>query len=475
MDIQELKENGDKYSSIVYVDSAKRNRVFYPTAQKYEVNFIEPFRNVFSIQVLDASIPRTHYNVDVHNNSFCYVTGNVERELFLDVGDYTDTSIVDALKSRLIGMTIDFLSSPSDRRKQFIFMSDHPFEVKPFKSTMRELLGFDQGMDHSLISVNDPDNYPNTLVTDTRSNNNGGMRVNINSSDIVLYQKVLVTETGKLGTFSFDIFKNDPSLTEINDFDLRLRMIRVDTNQVIAQTTVHSSAFINYIHIDQWEHFGTLIGGQQYVLVISTLNANYVNYDILVDIVTNNTQQLYVKNGVSAVFDLASFLESTDNTINTFGSPQSLEEMYFGITTNTVDVNMGVQCTLTTLQEVYSLIPSGIYNMLGDRYIVLRCPEIENHVMSSIKSFNKINPDTNKFEEKQYHTGIAKFKMSVVGFREERFDFNVIPPQEFHPIGKLTSLTFAFENQDGIPYDFKGVNHTITISINYYKPIIKTK
>jgi len=198
-----------------------------------------------------------------------------------------------------------------------------------------------------------------------------------------------------------------------------------------------------------------------------------VNYDIVVDIVSNNTQQLYLKQGVTTDFDLASFLESTENTVNAYGSPQTVEERYFGITSNTVGVNMGIQCTLTTVQEVYSLVPPGIYNLLGDRYIVLRCKEIENHIMSSLKSFNGINPDTETFEEKQYETGIAKFKMSVVGFREERFDFNTLPPQEFHPIGKLSSLTFAFENQDGIPYDFKGVNHTITMSINYYKPILK--
>jgi hypothetical protein len=474
MDIQELKERGEKYSSIVYVDSAKRNRVFFPTAQKYEVNFNEPFRNVFSVQVLDASIPRTHYNVDVHNNSFCYVTDNVERELFLDIGDYTETEIVDQMNNQLVGVTINFLSSPADRRKQFVFLSDNPFEVKPFKTTMRELLGFDQGMEHTLYSAKDPNIFPTTLVTDTRTGS-AGLRVNVDSSDIVLYQKVLMTESGKIGAFSFDLFKNDTSLTETNEFDLRLRLIRVDTNQEMARVTVPSSAFSDLVHIDpsQWEHYGTLIGGQQYVLVISTLNATYVNYDIVVDIVSNNTQQLYLKQGVTTDFDLASFLESTENTVNAYGSPQTVEERYFGITSNTVGVNMGIQCTLTTVQEVYSLVPPGIYNLLGDRYIVLRCKEIENHIMSSLKSFNGINPDTETFEEKQYETGIAKFKMSVVGFREERFDFNTLPPQEFHPIGKLSSLTFAFENQDGIPYDFKGVNHTITMSINYYKPILK--
>jgi hypothetical protein len=469
MDIQDLKKNGERFSSILYVDSAKRNRIFFPTPQQYEVKFNEPFQNVFSVQVLDASIPRTHYNVDIHNNYFCYaLQDDVERCVYLDIGDYTDTELLEALNAKLYGISVDFLSSPSDRRKQFIFISETPFTVKPFRTTMRELLGFDQGSEQVLDSVNDPQYY---LTHTVSSIGTSGIRVNVHSSDVVFYQKVLATETGKVGTISFYLHKTDPSLVETNVFDLKVRVVHIETDDEVAQQTVRSSDFDDLVTIDSWNHSGNVINGHHYVIVVSTLHATDVNYDVLVDIVSNSTQQLYVQQGVTIDFDISTFLDTTDNTINKykFQNNQTVEEIYFGITTDTVGVNMGMQFTFTTTREVWSLIPPGIYNLLGDRYIVLRCKEIENHIMSSIKSFNSVNPDTNRFEEKQYDTGIAKFKMSVVGFREERFDFNTLPPQEFHPIGKLSSLTFAFENQDGILYDFKGVNHTITLSINYYK------
>ena len=121
---------------------------------------------------------------------------------------------------------------------------------------------------------------------------------------------------------------------------------------------------------------------------------------------------------------------------------------------------------------MYSLVPPGIYNLIGDRYILLRCKEIESHVLSSVKSYDVYNPNTDSAEEQQYETGIAKFKMGVTGYREERFDFNVLPAYEFHPIGKLTALTMLFENPDGRPYNFRGVNHTVTLVVNYYKPVI---
>ena len=471
MDIQYLKSEGERFSSIIYVDSAKRNRVFFPTPQQYEVVFNEPFRNVFSVQVLDASIPRTHYNVDNHNNVLCYSVSDKEFTATLDIGDYTDVELVEAINAQMVNITVDFLSSPSDRRKQLLFLSESPFCIKPFKTTMRELIGLDQGFASQIDSVNDPANYRVSLVNDTLGNT--GVRATVTDAHMVFYQRFSVSETGKIGTLEFNIYKNDTDLLNTNDFDLRVRVVRLSNQTTVAETQAHSSTFADRVVLSDWVHSNQLLAGQQYVFVISTVNANYVHYELSVDIVSNDTQQLYFKQGVSAEFDLNAFF-SQENTINKYSQQQqTVEDVYFGITTDTVGVNMGLNCRVTTLRELHSLVPPGIYNLLGDRYIILRCKEIENHLMSSIKSFNAVNPETNSMEEKQYDTGIAKFKMSVVGFREERFDFNTLPPQEFHPIGKLTSLTFSFENQDGREYDFKGVNHTITLAINHYKPINK--
>ena len=473
MDIQYLKTEGERFSSIIYVDSAKRNRVFFPNPQKYEVIFNEPFRNVFSVQILDASIPRTHYNVDTHNNVLCYSVNETEFFVTLDIGDYTDVEIVESINTQLVGITVDFMSSPSNRRKQLVFLSETPFCIKPFKTTMRELIGLDQGFQSQIDSVDDPKNYQVSLVNDTLRNT--GVRATVTNANIVFYQRFSVSESGKMGTLEFNVYKNDTDLLHTNDFDLRVRVVRLSNQTTIAEISVHSSAFADRVVLSDWESQQQLLAGQEYVFVISTINANYVHYDLSVDIVSNETQQLYVQQDVSLDFDLNAFLNIQENTINKYGTPQTVEDLYFGITTDTIGVNMGLNYYMTTLRELHSLVPSGIYNLLGDRYIILRCKEIENHIMSSIKSFNAVNPETNSLQERQYDTGIAKFKMSVVGFREERFDFNTLPPQEFHPIGKLTSLSFSFENQDGREYDFKGVNHTITLAINHYKPVLFKK
>ena len=53
---------------------------------------------------------------------------------------------------------------------------------------------------------------------------------------------------------------------------------------------------------------------------------------------------------------------------------------------------------------------------------------------------------------------------------DEKIELTKIPIREFHPIGKLSKITFRFETSDGNLYDFKGVNHLITYVIKYYKP-----
>jgi len=107
----------------------------------------------------------------------------------------------------------------------------------------------------------------------------------------------------------------------------------------------------------------------------------------------------------------------------------------------------------------YIVISPGIVFFIGEKYIIIRSPEIEEHAFGSLGYNN--------------HTqGIAKFKVSGVGFKDDRVEIAGMPIKDFHPIGKLAKLTFRFETSEGNLYDFKGVNHTITYMIKYLNPQI---
>lgn len=112
---------------------------------------------------------------------------------------------------------------------------------------------------------------------------------------------------------------------------------------------------------------------------------------------------------------------------------------------------------LNPISGLYEITTPGIVFLIGEKYIVIRSPEIEEHAFGSMAYNN-------------YNQGIAKFKVSGIGFNDEKVELTKIPTREFHPIGKLSKITFRFETADGNPYDFKGINHTVTYLIKYYKP-----
>lgn len=100
------------------------------------------------------------------------------------------------------------------------------------------------------------------------------------------------------------------------------------------------------------------------------------------------------------------------------------------------------------------MITPGIVALVGERFAVLRVPEIETHLYGSSQA--------------QRTPGLALFKLAIVGFATERFDFVTVKYKKFHPIGKLSRVTLQFEDRSGNPYLFKGVNHHLLISIKTF-------
>lgn len=104
-----------------------------------------------------------------------------------------------------------------------------------------------------------------------------------------------------------------------------------------------------------------------------------------------------------------------------------------------------------------NIISPGIIYLIGSKYIILKCPEIEEHLYGSL-SYSKNT------------IGLAKIRTSHWGLNEETNSFYNLKLREFHPIGKLAKITLKFENADGSLYDFRGVNHDIIFAIHYYSP-----
>lgn len=108
---------------------------------------------------------------------------------------------------------------------------------------------------------------------------------------------------------------------------------------------------------------------------------------------------------------------------------------------------------------MFQVISPGVVNLLGVRYVTLRCPEIESHLLGSL-GYDSHN-----------NTGLGIFKLSSpYEVSNLKFDFFNFVKKPFHPIGKLNKLSIRFERDAGVLYNFRGVNHQILVSIKYYVP-----
>lgn len=168
-DINYLKQNSIKQSYTFLIDSKNRDRSIYPTPSEYVVDFTVPFRNVIGLEVLDVSVPKTMYNIDVNNNRiYYYISDSTESnnvtiltdengkeyydpDMFSYVefppGDYTTNTLIDKVRFTLFNENIDLdmnsVDSPAELTNLIYFTSSKPFILDMHRSTMAEVLGFD--------------------------------------------------------------------------------------------------------------------------------------------------------------------------------------------------------------------------------------------------------------------------------------------------------------------------------------------
>lgn len=128
-----------------------------------------------------------------------------------------------------------------------------------------------------------------------------------------------------------------------------------------------------------------------------------------------------------------------------------------------IDGSYAYQYTYQNIDH-FGIVSPGIMNLTADNYVLLRCPEIENHLKGSYN----VNDD--------HEPGMGVLNIDVQGYASGRMDFFSVIYKEFHPIGKLDKMTFRFERKsDRQLYDFKNVNLHFLMSIKFLRPIQKQK
>lgn len=491
-DIDFLKQNSVKQTYIFLVNSSDRDRLAHPTPSEYVVDFTTPFHNVVGLQVLHASIPRTMYNIDARNNMIRFFIHDQTFPLdssndmskyvtkYITVGDYTIQSLLVELNNVLtmhlngdannieVAITVETTTNPPDVQSTLRFRAPYPFAFDMQGSSIAEALGFDLYVDS------------NESMKPSLERRFQPVPIYPTLPNYKIYHSVDLPPSEKLGA-ERTIFEGPRGVVRKTNL----------SSKVAQQFSINSSGYFTKVFaaltttdgivkpnsIVKWELYNDDNGvpSSTAIPLTNVVGGNIINGYIPVSFVDGGFSDqddpvaVYLQKGTYWL--VLSVQPSVDDVHVYFNDvPSNAIQGDFRIWDGTSwisqDTSDGIHFELSVrmiMQDTFHVLTApGLYSLIGERYIVLRCPEIEENSFRSL-AYGR------------HFLGLAKFQLGIVGYSESRLDFSSIPAREFHPIGKLSRMTLRYETGSGDLYDFKGINHDVTFAIHYYEPVQKAK
>ena len=576
-DINYMKENSIKQAYTFIIDSSDRDRNMYPNPNNYVVNFSTPFKNIIGMEIIDASIPRAMYTIDVDNNELYYYIGNdVDDEIIADgiqISNSADlmlrngaaianssnlqlsgggyailsnsiniyniyranalaTSAAAVAKNSTIGgttlgltfnLSVKLTIAENNVKCNIIdFSYNHAYTINNIFNNINIQIEKDPQEDAAV------DLYILTFTIGTRIIDIPIYNFDITTNYLNIYWSIL-NRTWYIGTFdensnviSYDVFNN---CDEIKNVFYTRKYIG---KKYEAESNWNNS---NVLLLKDFKIYNVAMASSNVMLDMINLTRPPVTLPIWYKMKDSSAYNTIINDGYNSSIDYKDifkyiYISPGDYTFKTFITKYNeltqnndLEIMFSETTTppelsNLIDIftkaPLIVDMKRTTLSENlgFDLYPTannedryisksppslttdsvlakmfysrlnkdykpnvttnnkwiitspGIVYFIGNKYIIMRCPEIEEHLYRSL-SYSK------------YTLGLAKFRVDSVGINSEKLTITKIPVREFHPIGKLSRMTLRFETNKGSLYDFKGINHNIIFAIFYYEPIQK--
>ena len=396
-DLHFLAENSVEEQFIMYVDSSRRDRQHFPAPAQYTVTFAEPFRYVIGLEVLDVLVPRTMYNVDTDVNTLTvdFGAGVGRVELQVDPADYSVETIADGINNAA--------SRALGVRAEF-----YAEPKTPDMPTMTGKLVFSASrpftLDLGASSMREVIGFDENCRTGAKG-----------------YRMLGPTTAGSIA-------HADPEPETIVYRGLPLEV----------PATVREGDTMAY----------SLLSGKNCVIESLKLAVEGLPHRVELRRSPDGPDEFpYVQARVS--YTLTITLLGEADVVSETETADFIAEM------STAGVSLLTRLVLRPTQ--HTLEPPGLVVLTGHRCIMLRCPEIEQHINSSY-----IYGDNSP--------GIALIKLATRGYTQQRYDFQSIRYRQFQPIAKLQKVTFRFETVAGELYDFKGCNHTMLIAIKYLEP-----
>eukprot|EP00873_Tetraselmis_striata_P026990 jgi/Tetstr1/447254/TSEL_034691.t1 len=500
MDIAHLKEIGSVETHTIFVDSGQRDKTVFKKPNNYDVVFDRPFENVVGMDILDGSLIPTTFLVDTFNNSLA---------VSYRMGGTTGTS------GKPIPEYLQFLQgSPSFQE----MAKDDVTPLHKVKIANNYAKFYDAEEDLSKggtchVVYNDSVAV-NAMSPDDALDVENGDILDLGDHHSGVYRKVTVYQEGSVYKFRY-IGTNTPPLllatfgagsityAIVSIFDTVNKQIQYGYCDVSVLMDVPLDDVITVLFengaLAQVEGHSHKVVTQAYYDSLDVVLHEYYNHIVRVEIGDHDidslaTVLLQAMPRFSPTGNLADMTEIIIVQSFSGTSPKDFSRdrrflyrardfFWFDMKKSTISSVLGFSEVSDASESTsYTVIPGidnrflfgaiqkdeglfevyspGIINLYGERFVVLRCPQIEENGNASLSY-------------ERYTAGIGIFKMYNAQISHLRFDFTNLRRLEMHPLGKLSKITLRFERANGDLYDFKGVDHHLFLAIKFLKPIPK--
>lgn len=439
-DVQYLQAHSRTDSHLAFIDSATRDTRIYPTASRFEVVFDTPFNMVYGIDLLGVNAPRTEYTVSGSRNQLVMSYGepgvNQQHVVTVPEGDYDTLSFVAALNTALgafrssAGNTISVspLTPTASVSNKLQFTCAERFTLYLSSSPLRVVVGFadpvnDEQTDYRAPgwSAGRPDTITSTLFPPAGA--------------------ALKAFDGASGQADSHV----PVLAFKPLEQVFIPELSGMVTNVTAGFTATGKPTQPYI---TWQILtisdGVCVGTGQFQVNLdsSTTDGGW----------TTATAALTA--GVP--YRLVMLDDSNGDSSNCFNV--STSQSGPGFTVGSVAHTGSLFVSVDTQLPLEKVIAPGLLDLTGERYIVLRCLEIESPINKS-RAFER------------WTSGVGMIQLGTFGYTNNSYDYTSYPSRTFDPIGSLSKLTLSCHKADGSLYDFKGLNLSMQLLIKFLVPI----
>ena len=442
-DIEYLKANCETESSVIYIDSSERNREFYADPEEYTITFDQPFKLVTGFDVLDASIPTTMWNVDKYNGTLAItVTSSPLTEINKEMSAYYFDELKDVRTFFRLFERAHIINSLNENTVVVVSKETYdtqPIEVSPIQTPYYAYIR---------------DVMINTNIKVAAKNLDSDSYYTFEYRNIIYYVESSDADTIEiLANSNFHVVINGDGLYDLVSF--------TEINMTEAAYTSINNASTYLVQVQNY-YKQISLGNYDLTTLKTEINSLWNIVDVYVEATTlpDKKQGIFFFRSSGYVVVNARI----GRLIGQLGFdtlPKARESVKYAM--SYVGENRRLFAGLFDSTSLsYSITAPGIVNLLGNRFLILRMKEIEDHLLGS-HGYMKNTP------------GIGLFKLASAynDVTHLRFDFVNLVRKPFHPIGKLSKLSIKFETQKGELYDFKGVNHQLLLMVKYLVPTQK--